>query len=265
MNRRVVWIILSVIMFLSGGVLLFYFFWANGYIDPPKTAPTVSYSEFTYPSLPSEITVTSTNSTDIIQPTESTAYVSPVDFEQLKATNPDIVAWLYMTTPYISQPILMNEDDTFYLTHGPTAQYDRNGSLFIENKWNNPNFEDTVSIIYGHRMSDGQMFGNLQASYEDVDLVTDPQYVVIYLKDSSKTYNIIATIPWDPNHILFYNDFSTESGYDEFFDEVFSLSGDGVNLVTDEKPKFGDKILILSTCLRTDRTKRYLVIAKEIT
>jgi hypothetical protein len=64
---------------------------------------------------------------------------------------------------------------------------------------------------------------------------------------------------------LFYNDFSTESGYDEFFDEVFSLSGDGVNLVTDEKPKFGDKILILSTCLRTDRTKRYLVIAKEIT
>ena len=264
MNRRVVWIVLSVIMFLSGGVLLFYFFWANGYIDPPKTAPTASYSEFTYPSLPSEITVTTTNSTDIIQPTESTAYVSPVDFEQLKTTNPDIVAWLYMTTPYISQPILMSEDDKFYLTHGPTADYDRNGSLFIESEWNNPQFDDTINIIYGHRMSDGQMFGNLQASYEDVDLVTDPQYVVIYLKDSSKTYHIIATIPWDSNHILFYNDFSTESGYDEFFDEVYSLSGDGVNLITDEKPKFGDKILILSTCLRTDRTKRYLVIAKEI-
>lgn len=264
MNRRAVWIVLSVIMFLSGGVLLFYFFWANGYIDPPKTAPTASYSEFTYPSLPSEITVTTTNSTDVIQPTESTAYVSPVDFEQLKTTNPDIVAWLYMTTPYISQPILMSEDDKFYLTHGPTAEYDRNGSLFIESEWNNPQFDDTINIIYGHRMSDGQMFGNLQASYEDVDLVTDPQYVVIYLKDSSKTYHIIATIPWDSNHILFYNDFSTESGYDEFFDEVFSLSGDGVNLIADEKPKFGDKILILSTCLRTDRTKRYLVIAKEI-
>ena len=264
MNRRVVWIVLSVIMFLSGGVLLFYFFWANGYIDPPKTAPTASYSEFTYPSLPSEITVTTTNSTDVIQPTESTAYVSPVDFEQLKTTNPDIVAWLYMTTPYISQPILMSEDDKFYLTHGPTAEYDRNGSLFIESERNNPQFDDTINIIYGHRMSDGQMFGNLQASYEDVDLVTDPQYVVIYLKDSSKTYHIIATIPWDSNHILFYNDFSTESGYDEFFDEVYSLSGDGVNLIADEKPKFGDKILILSTCLRTDRTKRYLVIAKEI-
>ena len=53
--------------------------------------------------------------------------------------------------------------------------------------------------------------------------------------------------------------------YDEFFDEVFSLSGDGVHLIADEKPKFGDRVLILSTCLRTDRTKRYLVIAKEIT
>lgn len=265
MNKRIVWIILSVIMFLSGGVLLFYFFWANGYIDPPKTAPTASYSEFTYPSLPSEITVTTTNSTDTVAPTEPTAYVSPVDFDQLKATNPDIVAWLYMTTPYISQPILMSEDDKFYLTHGPTAEYDRNGSLFIESEWNNPQFDDAINIIYGHRMSDGQMFGNLQASYEDADLIADPQYVVLYLKDSSKTYHIIATIPWDSNHILFYNDFSTESGYDEFFDEVFSLSGDGVHLIADEKPKFGDRVLILSTCLRTDRTKRYLVIAKEIT
>ncbi len=263
MNRRIVWIILSAIMFISGGILLFYFFWANGYIDPPKTAPTQVYSEFTYPDLPSEITTTTTNA-DTQQSQETQAYVSPVDFNQLKTTNPDIVAWLYMTTPYISQPILMSEDDNFYLTHGPTAEYDRNGSLFIESGWNNPNFDDTITIIYGHRMSDGQMFGNLQASYEDIDLVEDPQYVVVYLNDSSKTYHIIATLPWDPNHILFYNDFSSESGYNGFFDEVYSASGDGVNLVTDDKPKFGDKVLILSTCLRTDRTRRYLVIAKEV-
>lgn len=264
MNKRVLYTILSVIMFISGGILLFYFFWANGYIDPPKTAPTVTYSEFTYPSMPSSIEVTTT--TTNADTGETQGYVCPVNFEELKAVNPDIVGWIYMTSPYISYPILMSsDDDTFYLSHGATQEYDRNGSLYIESEYNNPDFEDPCTIIYGHRMSDGSMFGNLEASFEDVDLVNDSQYVVIYLAEKSKIYHIIATVPYDSKHILYYNDFSSESDFNEFFDDIYGTSGKGVNLVTEDRPQYGDNILILSTCLRTDRTHRYLIIAKELT
>lgn len=265
MNKRIVYTLLSAVMFISAGILLFYFFWANGYIDPPKTAPTTTYSEFTYPSLPSEVTIepsaTSSNGENTEDP-----YVNPVNFAELQAVNPEIVGWIYMTTPFISQPILIDlSEKDYYLSRDATGQYDRRGSLYIQSEYNNPDFEDPCTIIYGHRISDGSMLGNLQASFEDIDINENSQYVVIYLPEKTKIYYIIATITYDESHILYYNDFYSEEGFNRFFDRVYSSTGDVVQLVEDARPQFGDNVLILSTCLRTDRTRRYLVIAKEIT
>lgn len=260
MNRKVIWYTLSVIMFISAAVLIVYFFWANGYFEPPKTVETEAYDGFTYPSLPDEITV------DMIPSGNGTAdYVSPVNFEDLKAINPDIVGWIYMTSPYISQPILRSpSDDTYYLSHGPTGEYDRSGSFYIESEYNGIDFSDPCTIIYGHRMSDGSVFGNLQSTFDDLDINADSQYIAIYLPNETKIYHVIATIPYDESHILYYNDFSDETGYYNFFDNVYSTTGSEVQLVNEGRPIYGDRILILSTCLRTDRTQRYLVIAAEV-
>ena len=270
MNKRVVYGIMSAVMFISAGILMFYFFWANGYFAPPKTSPTTEYSEFTYPSLPSVIEVSTKETVDNSgsgnKEGDQYEYVSPVNFDELKAANPDIVGWLYMTTPYISQPILRSgSDDSYYLSHGANGDYDRNGSLFMEGRYNSADFSDPCTIIYGHRMSDGAMFGNLQASFDDIDIVNNSQYVVIYLPNETKIYHIIATIPYEIKHILYYNNFSNESVYNKFIDKVYASSGSEVQLVTDDRPEYGDKLLILSTCLRTDRTRRFLVIAKELT
>ena len=240
MNKKAVWTLLSVVMFLSAGILLFYFFWANGYIDPPKTAPTTTYSEFTYPSLPSEVTI-QPSATNTSGDNAEDPYVNPVNFAELQAVNPEIVGWIYMTTPFISQPVLIDLSETdYYLSRDATGQYDRRGSLYIQSEYNNPDFEDPCTIIYGHRISDGSMLGNLQASFENIDISENA-------------------------HILYYNDFSSEEGFNGFFDKVYSSTGDEVQLVEDARPQFGDNVLILSTCLRTDRTRRFLVIAKEIT
>ena len=267
-KKRLIYIIMSAVMFISGGVLLFYFFWANGYINPPKEAPQQSYEEFTYPSLPSEIEP-SQIITETIEPNKEVKegqIKNPVNFEELKKTNPDIIGWFYMTSPYISQPVLMRKsDDSFYLSHDATGNYAKNGSLFTEYRYNKDPFNDPVTIIYGHRQSDGAMFGNLEMTINEIDINKDPQYIVIYLPNSTKIYHIIATVCHDNLHILAYNNFSNKSEYDKFFNKVYKQSGKGVQLVEGEKPQYGDKVLILSACLRTDRTKRYLVIAKELT
>ena len=268
MNKKIVWSILSAIMFISGAVLLVYFFWANGYFAPPKTAPTEAYIDFTYPSLPSEIEVDilPTANTSIDKSGEQYEYVSPVNFDELQAANPEIIGWIYMTNPYISQPILRSSsDDSYYLEHGPTGEYDRNGSFFIEGQYNGTDFSDPCTIIYGHRQSDGSMFGNLEATYDDLDIVSDSQYIVIYLPNETKIYHVIATVPYNIKHILYYNDFYSEAGYNDFINTVYSSTGSEVQLVNEGKPVFGDRILILSTCLRTDRTQRFLVIGRELT
>ena len=120
-------------------------------------------------------------------------------------------------------------------------------------------------MIYGHRQSDGAMFGNLETTINEIDINADPQYIVIYLPNSTKIYHIVATICHNNTHILHYNNFSKKSDWDKFFNNAYKQSGKGVQLVEGEKPQYGDNVLILSACLRTDRTKRFLVIAKELT
>ena len=267
-KKRLIYTIMSAVMFISGGVLLFYFFWANGYINPPKEAPQQTYAEFTYPSLPSEIKPSEiiTETTDPGNEAKEGQVKNPVNFDELKKTNKDIVGWFYMTSPYISQSVLMKKNnDAFYLSHDITGSYAKNGSLFVEYTYNKDPFNDPVTIIYGHRQSDGAMFGNLEMVINEIDINADPQYIVIYLPNSTKIYHIVATNCHDNSHILHYNNFSNKSDWDKFFNKVYSQSGKGIQLVEGEKPQFGDKVLILSACLRTDRTKRYLVIAKELT
>lgn len=268
MSKKVLYSIISAVMFISGGVLLFYFFWANGFINPPKEAPVQEYSEFTYPSLPSEIVP----STIVTEPDTSSdgkqgvQFETPVDFNELKKTNSDIIGWFYMTSPYISQPILMSKtDDSYYLSHNAAKQYNKNGALFVEHAFNKSPFNsDPVTLLYGHRQSDGAMFGNLETTLDEIDINTEPQYIVIYLPDSTKIYKIVATTSYDNSHILHYNNFNKENDFKKFFNDIYGRQGSGVQLIKEEKPEYGDNVLIVSACLRKDRTKRFLVIAKEI-
>lgn len=267
-TKRLLYSVLSAVMFVSGAVLLFYFFWANGYIDMPVSGPAVNEDEvdYTIPSMPSKIepSTNPTGETESDYETDS-QYKNTIDFTQLKQSNNDIVGWIYMTSPSVNAPVLMSKkDDTFYLSHGPNGKYSKKGSYYIERSYNRSDFDDPVTIIYGHRKSDGTMFGKLQSTLDKIDINKEPQYVVIYLPNSTKIYHIVATYRHDSSHVLYYNDFSKQNEYEAFFNKVYSSKGTGVQLVKEDKPQFGDKVLILSTCFKGDRTNRFLVIAKEL-
>ena len=279
MRKRIIWIILSCIMFISSIALILYYCYGNGIWFKAKTAPSSeTYAEFTYPSIEqSDIdaiknnipTTTETDSaqTETSEPKESITeeYICPVDFAELQKANPDIIGWMYMERPEISLPILRSiTDDTRYLYHDAVGKYKREGSLFVEHEYNAADFSDPVTIIYGHRMSSGSMFGTLQATMSEEGFFDEPRYIIMFTPTDTKIYQIFATLPSDNEHILYYNDFHTEGVYNAFIDGVFSKSGVDVHLVSEARPVYGDRILILSSCLWGDRTSRYLVMAKEI-
>ncbi len=263
MKNRYVWIIMATILFLGSLSLVFYFFWANGLFGPTATsAPTTTYEEFTVPSL-TEPDIPQIDPENI--PDTEEEYVSPINFEELQAVNPDIIGWLYMNNPEISLPILRSPtDDSIYLYHDANGEYSREGSLFVEHQYNGTDFTDMCTVIYGHRMSDGSMFGTMQATFSDPEIWNEDQYIVIYTPERQIIYQICATFPSDNAHILYYNDFSNVSEYAQFMDDVFSLTGSDVHLIPEAKPEYGDRILVLSSCLWGDRTRRFLVLAKEI-
>ena len=265
MKNRVVLIALSVLMFCAAIGITVYFFWANGYMKPAtEPAPTASYDTITYPSFESDTieNIVNTDQTDETSPEET---IPTVDFESLQAANPDIIGWIYMENPAISLPILRSPtDDTYYLYHDPEGNYSKSGSLFVEHEYNSADFSDPCTVIYGHRMSDGGMFGILQGVCQEETYFDEPQYIVIFTPNGQKVSQIFAIACTDKEHILLENDFTDPDEYNAFIDSIYADNTIGYTQLEDLKPTSDDNILILSTCLWGDRFQRFLVLAVEI-
>ena len=60
---------------------------------------------------------------------------------------------------------------------------------------------------------------------------------------------------------MYSYDFSQEYWYNLFFKHVLDTRTLGANFDTESTPEFSDRVLILSTCLNEDSTKRFLVMA----
>lgn len=83
-----------------------------------------------------------------------------VDFAGLKAVNPDIIAWIQIPALDISYPVVLGNDKDYYLYHLFDGKKNINGSIFVDYH-NQPDFVDSNTIVYGHNMKNGSLFGTL--------------------------------------------------------------------------------------------------------
>lgn len=192
---------------------------------------------------------------------EKTEYQSPVDFKKLQNESSDIFAWINIENTDIDYPVLFHEgDNSYYLRRNIYGEYDRNGSLFIED-YNKTDFNDPVTIIYGHHMSSGAMFGKLQQIYTNPETFRTHNKIKIYTPEKEVIYRIFCAVPLDNSHILHYNNFNNSIEFEQFFENVYSTRS--FLSVYDETVKITpeDKVLMLSTCFETDYSRRYVVMA----
>lgn len=188
-----------------------------------------------------------------------------VDFEALQTVNSDIYAWLYVPGTEINFPVLQREGNgAFYLKHNSAGLWDPNGAIFTESEYNAKDFADPVTILYGHQMRSGKMFGTLQSIFSQPGALEEYSEIIICLPEQELHYTVFAAVPYDRVHILHYNDFSDGQTMQEFIDKIYSSRGTDVNLASDTQVGPEDQLLILSTCLSGNSQRRYLVLAKRI-
>lgn len=193
----------------------------------------------------------------------SEPYQSPVDFQLLQESNPDIYAWLDIPGTDISYPLLQRSgDNAYYLTHDAEGKENQNGALFTESTCNNLTFGDPVTVVYGHHMRSGLMFGQLQELYSDPECFEKYPEIVIYLPDRELHFDVFASVPYDNRHILQNYDFSDRRTFRLFFDGILAVRAIEATFAEDTLVQAGDQVLILSTCLIGNRTNRFLVCAK---
>lgn len=91
-----------------------------------------------------------------------------VDWDTLKAKNPDTVGWVYIPGTMVNYPIVHTTDDEKYLStdfDGRQTWGATYGCIFLSAA-NAPDFSSTNNIIYGHHLNNGSMFAAI-AGFED--------------------------------------------------------------------------------------------------
>ncbi|MBQ2973496.1 MAG: class B sortase [Clostridia bacterium] len=192
---------------------------------------------------------------------ESIKYESPIDFASIKKESPDVFAWLNINGTDIDYPVAFHEgDNSYYLRRDIYGNYDRNGTLFIED-YNKTDFNDPVTIIYGHHMSSGAMFGKLQEIYTNPETFLKFNKITVYLPENELVYRVFCAVPLDNSHILYYHNFNNKLIFEEYFKEIYSTRS--LIAVFDETVSItpDDRVLMLSTCFESDYSRRYVVMA----
>lgn len=190
---------------------------------------------------------------------------NPIDFDAVQAQNPDVCAWIQVPgIEVIDYPILQSSseaDDNFYLDHDINGAAKRAGSIYIQ-KLNNKDFTDPATLIYGHNMLNGTMFGQLK-KFRNKDFFNENREIYVYMPGHILKYEIISAFVYDDRHILNSFNFDIEEERLEFFNTCTNPTSftkqvlDGATLDAD------DEIIVLSTCTAND-SERYLVVGKFI-
>ena len=133
-----------------------------------------------------------------------------IDWNELTKSGKDIVAWLDIPALGIAYPVVQGDDNEFYLHHLPNGEFKNAGSLFMETA-NNPDLTDINTVIYGHNMDNGSMFGKFRNMSGD-DYEKQP-FLWLCTRERAYLYKMISlhiSRVDDQSYTLFELDKSTE-------------------------------------------------------
>jgi len=126
---------------------------------------------------------------EIDQPDEQPVAPVSIDFDSI---NEDVIGWIYMEAlPEISYPVVQGEDNNFYLHQTYEKNYNFAGTIFIDYE-NKRDFSDCNTLVYGHNMKNGSMFGMLKKYRADETLYNTSKYFWILTPEKDYRYEIIA-------------------------------------------------------------------------
>lgn len=87
-------------------------------------------------------------------------------FKALQQINQEIVGWITMDDTQINYPIVQAKDNDYYLFRNYKGEDMRAGSIFMDYR-NDVKSQNRNTILYGHRMKDGSMFGSLKKMLDE--------------------------------------------------------------------------------------------------
>ncbi len=192
--------------------------------------------------------------TDGLQPSDR-----QIAFDELKKTNEDVIGWIAVPGTQIDYPVMRGIDNDYYINHDMRKEESPMGAIFVDMA-NNNNWKDPHTVIYGHNMKNGSMFAQLH-QFEDDIFFTENNIVKIYVPDGMYVYQIFAAYPTDDSNILYERDFTNINVWKQYLLDVFANKDIKANIDQAASVSQEDRIITLSTCIKDEPDRRYIVQA----
>lgn len=183
--------------------------------------------------------------------------VNPIHWKRLQKVNPDIYAWITIPGTSIDYPVLQSskQQEDYYLHHNFKKQFSFAGAIYSRQN-NNRDFHDPVTILYGHNMLNGTMFGTLK-KFENKDFFQTNKKVCVYLPDKILTYQIVAYYVTDDENLWNKYQPDTTEGFSRYQKDIVARTYGG-HLRKGYKPADNNRMIALSTCSSAERQRRIL-------
>lgn len=172
---------------------------------------------------------------------------SAADFSALLDINQDVRAWLTMDETRIDFPVVQGTNNLQYINMDVFGNFSISGSIFLDSR-NQSDFSDKYSLLYGHHMEEGNMFGDLDL-YKDQDFFRNHSTGILILPENAYRLDIISCMVVGASDELIFEPQYTRDYIEELLDYI---EGDSLYLHEEtlellrksEEPR----ILALSTC-----------------
>ncbi len=129
--------------------------------------------------------------------------VDGATFEELLVINPDVSAWVSLDNTSIDHPILQGETNLSYINTDVYGDFALAGSIFLDTR-SSRDFSGPYSLVYGHDMVQGRMFGDLPL-YKDEDFFRKNRTGELILPDRSYSLKIYAVILTNSHDDMIFN------------------------------------------------------------
>ena len=172
--------------------------------------------------------------------------------EELRELSADAVAWITVDGTRIDYPVMQGKTNAEYLNKDPYGEFSLSGSIFLDSR-NDSSFRDPYSLIYGHHMEYGAMFGAL-------DKYKDKTYF-----DAHRTGSL-TVVNGEEYHIKFFAVCKAQATEKVIFDPPKSNNQALLEYLNKHAVIYdprgvsaGSKLIALSTCQSAESNERMIV------
>lgn len=175
---------------------------------------------------------------------------------ELQRMNPDVRAWLTIDGTHIDYPVVQGENDLEYINKDVYGEFALAGSIFMDSR-NSPDFTDPYTLVYGHHMENGAMFGDIVEFVEESCFNEHPTGT-LYLPDATYSITLFACIQVDAFDSVVYDPTAQTEGVAGLLERIRETAAQSREIgITAE-----DTIIGLSTCAEAETNGRVVLFGR---